>query len=555
MKRFLFDVKSAYLRFRKNDILSFFYILGIVYAICYFFDDFRKYCHEDDFDAYLISMTVSLRMVKYMFALFLFIAFEYFYSIRSSYMEETIESIYGGRKSFERGNLAVCVIGAFVYWLTLVVINVSSNIYMGMYDVRYNVYIIGVLFVNVFLNLVIAIMVAWVVSKKIGRICAYFILIGIVFLSSSNFEELAELLTYEMGHNIYPVQELFAFLPMGLNWMPNFNNPFMIQAYQLTLKSAWIFGMIAIAFCTKHFGKKIKKKYILPGIAALLCVVLYYMPASKLMMNSDPNGTLYEGELYYWGKEMTEADSVYEEFTPLSYQMDMRFGRELKNKVKIKIEPGNLKCYAFTLFHGFRVKSVKDQDGYNMDFTRKDDYLYVNNDSLKEITEICIYYQGGSSVYYSNSQGIYLPGAFAYYPQPGIRAVYDADSYSYCFEFLPEDVYFEVKLNGVRDVYSNLQYTEDGVFKGYCSGPVFLKGFLKEYEYEDTVIVYPYLNGEYKQSMLEEWINNLKYSLKESCPKQIFFAPNVNHGYTIQYGTDYIIAPYLFGAEEYIEGE
>lgn len=548
MEKIRFDIKSGFIRLWSHENLKYVFMLSVLATITFFIKNVLYIKSSMLFDAYVMPMTISLGMIKYLFVFFLFMAFEYIYMLKASLLEEAVESMYHGIRRYERGSLLVCILLAAFYWLLFVVLNVGACAYIGFFDWKYYFYIFGVLFFYVFNILLLAILLAWMVAKRFGRIVSYSILICIIFFSSVFFEEITALL-YDMGINIYPFQELFSFLPTGMDFMPNFQNPFVVQIYRIALLYMWIFGVTAIACFHKHPIQKTFYGSLAFVVLTLVSLVLYIVPSPKILMNENPKGTLYEGQVFYADNEIVFKESG-DDFQVNSYIMNMKIGRQLENTVDINVEPHDLQCYCFTLFHGYSVDSVKDQDGNKLPYLQEQDYLYIYKDK-DDVKTLSIHYQGSSSTYYACSQGVFLPGNFPYYPQPGLKKVFDPDNYTYAGDFLKEKAYFEVKIQGGHQIYTNLECDDTGWYKGYCQGPIFANGFLEQYEQQGISLVYPYLNSDYSVADIQTWIRSLQDELKGAYPDKIFVAPNLNQKNTIYISDDYTITPYLFDAIEY----
>ncbi|MCM1273297.1 MAG: hypothetical protein NC225_08940 [Clostridium sp.] len=545
------DMKHAFIRFFKNETLTYMYALSILAIIAKFLTSMKRISSSDGFDVYVMPLVTCLEMVKYLFVFFLFLTFEYFYMLKSASLEETVGGISNGIRRYENGSLSVCVIGAFVYWGMIALLNMAGSIFLGNKDMAYMLQSSFTLFVFVFGNLLLASLLAWVTSKYFGRIMSYFILVGMVLFSSFYFEEISAMLL-GMGVNIYPFQELFTIMPTGLRWMPNFQNPFVVQPKQMALIATWILGLYTLAKMHRNFEQKRSRVYWISGFVCMIAACIFCAPSSNILMNENPEGTVMESQMYY-GNDTGSREADFEKFEAVSYKMEMMINTRLKNSVEIEVTPCNLDCYAFTLYHGFQVKRVSDQNGKKLRFSQVEDALYIYNDDSEDISLLNIYYKGGSSTYYSNALAIYLPGDFPYYPQPGIHDVYDRERYGYQSDFLEKDAYFEVNISGHSNIYSNLDSTKKGSYKGYCRGPIFLKGFLKKYDYRDVTVTYPYLNKEFSEETIKKWIDTLKDGLGVSCPDKIFFQPSVNQPKVIHKGDDYIIAPYIFDSDEYTD--
>ena len=82
-----------------------------------------------------------------------------------------------------------------------------------------------------------------------------------------------------------------------------------------------------------------------------------------------------------------------------------------------------------------------------------------NSDENKIIN---VEYSGSSPKYYSNVQGTYLPGYFCYYPRAGYIPVFDLDYVSMKQNFVDKNTEFNLKINSIFEIYTNLPKTDDG---------------------------------------------------------------------------------------------
>lgn len=124
---------------------------------------------------------------------------------------------------------------------------------------------------------------------------------------------------------------------------------------------------------------------------------------------------------YYSSDMEREIDAQYR---ASGYDMVLKFGRQLTAEVAMAVDSPNLEAYPMTLYHGYQIKSVTDDTGEPLRYTRDGDYLTVENNPSGSLREIRLAYAGYSSTFYSNSQAVYLPGSFPYYPQPGFHTVF-----------------------------------------------------------------------------------------------------------------------------------
>ena len=119
------------------------------------------------------------------------------------------------------------------------------------------------------------------------------------------------------------------------------------------------------------------------------------------------------------GQSPDKADDVILIPTVAQYKLDMSIGNMLSGEVTIKLaEPFN-RTPVFTLFRGYRIQSITDLEGTNLEFVQNFDHITITTPNQELTTGFIFSYAGSGWGYYANSQGVFLPGTFPWYPWPG----------------------------------------------------------------------------------------------------------------------------------------
>lgn len=170
--------------------------------------------------------------------------------------------------------------------------------------------------------------------------------------------------------------------------------------------------------------------------------------------------------------------------------MELKLSNVLHAEVKVSVSPSNLDIYGFTLYHGYKVKEVKDESGRALKFEQTGDWIEV--ESAGETSSLTFSYSGYSNTHYSNGQGAALPGTFAYYPRAGYVVCADDNGYEYLT--LDEPTQFDVKIKNRKKFFTNLDRTGKNTFSGKTTGLTIVGGFYKEDKIGDTNLVYTYVD-------------------------------------------------------------
>ena len=167
--------------------------------------------------------------------------------------------------------------------------------------------------------------------------------------------------------------------------------------------------------------------------------------------------------------------------------MNLNIKNQLYAEVTMQLEQVKGKEeLAFTLYHNYDVQKVTDQNGKEIKFQRKDDYIIVYPE--QELTSLTFQYQGTGAPLFSEYIGTYLMPGFVFFPVAGFRDLYSQEYKDLKAVVLEEDVLFDVKVSSITKgkFYSNLPETEFNHFVGESKNIFLLSGWVKEYQYEST---------------------------------------------------------------------
>ncbi len=279
--------------------------------------------------------------------------------------------------------------------------------------------------------------------------------------------------------------------PGGGEWAIQQHIGLPIQIHQIGVILFWgtLFGMMA-AFVLKR-----KKKY-LTGLL-FLSVFILLLPYEELGQSFYHGvGTWYPPYHYYDyndnTKRIVEEKEEQPEFAVTDYEMEFTVFTCLSAKVTMYIREKDLEQYKFTLYHPYRIKDVRSQDGEKLNFERDGDYLTVYPPKGKPVEQIKLSYYGNGKELYSQMEGINLLPGTCFYPMPGFQKVYGEGEFGYGFypSYLQEKAHFQVKVNTLRRVYSTLKENGRNSFEGEGDTLGLFAGLLEKTVVDDTVFIH-----------------------------------------------------------------
>lgn len=521
MKRNMFKINLK--RFLKNRILTIllpaFFVLSVGYITYDFILDISA---DDQMYQFVFPLWDTNLLSIYSCACFAFVSFEFCSRLYTCNLYETVYCTPKKLKPLCLENISVLTLWNLLYCALLLAFNFIAFLSVHSYDKNYFIHIFLNILINFFLINTLAILFGQAVSFLKNKIWSYLSIIIFLIMGSLITHNLASaILDFTNGSiSIFPVYNLFAIYTQGLEFAPTTATGFSVLPYRVDLIFFWSFLMLAIiTFYLK--GKKVGLKPILSLALSLFALFSFITPESRLVLNSDPNGEAMANQYYpayaYGAQKINEAA----DFCIENYEMDLKINRKLNAVVTMKPDK-TLSSYTFTLYHGYKIKEVTDQNQNKLDFIVDGDFVTVQGSDISSLT---IQYSGSGKNFYSNYQGIYLPGDFPYYPIAGKHQICHTGDY---FSIVPDNTpYYEIKISSGLPVYSNLGGTSETSFSGATKAPgLFAGAFLAEKEHRGARIVYPYLYG-YFETNFSEYADMLLEG-KDYKGKTVFVEPNTN---------------------------
>ena len=347
--------------------------------------------------------------------------------------------------------------------------------------------------INFFVVPLIGTLLGAVLAIYAKRGVAYIVLLVITFFSSPAVNGFCADLYYSTGISANRWLRVFPFMtPSSFFYTPNIAYGYSLRPYRLFAFLMWILVLCALLlffFARNRYGKH----FLVLGVA---CLTLGLCCAPIVLQNNSDNIEDIEsteeagGEIRYYIINKTSPPDACPEFKITSYDMELKLSNVLHAEVNVSVSPSNLNIYGFTLYHGYKVKSVRDESGRDLKFRQNDDWIEV--ESAGETSSLTFTYSGYSNTHYSNGQGASLPGTFAYYPRAGYVTCYGDTGYETLT--LDEPTQFDVKIKNRKKFFTNLNRTGKNTFSGKTTGLTIVGGFYKEDKIGDTNLVYTYVD-------------------------------------------------------------
>ena len=492
----------------------------------------------------------SLVLANFMFIIFVFLAYEYFYAVKKSNLIEVLKSTKFGVLKLYSFQFLVMLLLNIIITLSFGVYNIGSYFYHGFEQLDFLVHLLLHLFLNLFLMLIVATLVGWVLALIFKRLISYLGAILFLFLGSRIFEEMALGVLFSSEVNLlYQIHDIFNLSDPALTWSANFHFAYSVLPDRFGLMLAWISILLGVVLFKLIDKRKVRNSLTIVSLLMFLIAFHFYQqPGSRFVMSHTPEGSLMYDFFHYMGQEIETMEA---DFNVLTYDLEMVVRNQLFVTATLTMDE-QLPVYRFTLYHRYLITSVTDQNEVAMDFVQEGDHFRVYND--QEVLEaLIIHYVGYSPRFYSNRQGMILPGFFPYFPHAGHHLVYDYQWGVFEPIMLPQAAYFNVRVTGTGHVFSNLEEIGANHFAGRTSSVTLISGFLNRQVVDGITVVYPFLdhmefNYESNVILIRDFIDNFSGS---DDIETILILPNLNlHHMATVIHSDHMTARGIFWLAE-----
>ena len=447
-----------------------------------------SFAYDDFFSGLCVLILGSLVY----FVFFAFISYEFGRMDFSVGFEECCSAIKYGRVEAIEARILVMIFLAMPCLIINLLIYIIAGIVCSA-GAAAIFHVLAHIVINFFVVPLIGTLLGAVLAIYAKRGVAYIVLLVITFFSSPAVNGFCADLYYSTGISANRWLRVFPFMtPSSFFYTPNIAYGYSLRPYRLFAFLMWILVLCALLlffFARNRYGKH----FLVLGVA---CLTLGLCCAPIVLQNNSDNIEDIEsteevgGEIRYYIINKTSPPDACPEFKITSYDMELKLSNVLHAEVKVSVSPSNLDIYGFTLYHGYKVKSVRDESGRDLKFRQNDDWIEV--ESTGETSSLTFTYSGYSNTHYSNGQGAALPGTFAYYPRAGYVTCYGDTGYETLT--LDEPTQFDVKIKNRKKFFTNLNRTGKNTFSGKTTGLTIVGGFYKEDKIGDTNLVYTYVD-------------------------------------------------------------
>lgn len=452
---------------------------------------------------------VNLKFAAIIFIMFLFTSHYYFSQARKNEFLECASVTATGKNGFILNQFSVMLTLALITCAVSFLLSIIFSFKDPNADGAYFLYSAKISILYFFLANIIAILIGLLCSTIKKTAAAYLILIICSFVFSPMTSRLTGEIYNKSDESIYPLWRIFEIFQntsyetaaSGIN----------ANIKSLSIIVFWI-SLFAIIAMFTVFSFRIKRA---KQIAATICLIVFVlsgagtlMPYSSISLDTNSLGSDAEHYVFQDQENFVIQKNEEPNFEITGYDMNFKIKNLLSGDVTVKVDNPNLTEYHFTLYYGYKLKSVTNSSGEKLKYDRDGDYITIHTDAPTE--SFNFKYKGLSQVFYSNSQSSNLLGGFAYYPINGFRYVYSVADQGSIRTKLSKSVPMSVKVDCGKTMFSNLESTGKNTFEGTSDSLTLVSGFYKEINADGIRMIYPYYENPFDIDGVKDYETQLK---------------------------------------------
>lgn len=442
------------------------------------------------------------------FVVFLAAAYRYIRKVNITGIKDIIELSVTGKGKLILTQVSVLVLIAAVYTVLLWGYSMFAAARIGCAYYEYIVFMAKAFTLYFLMFMILAAVIGTVAALSKNSYLSYIFLgLVILFFCSGISNTLFKYFAPGKDSILYFIGEMAQLYARSCNKVPDFEYIMALEPINWWKTLFWIL-FFGIFLMLRIVDKR--KKAVAAGVMIIItCFDLYLYNHAGM--------TYYAWELWDSYDSMASVQNYYNPSNPYLVPMvadntyavlsetadvpyfkitemtlDIETSRELKARAELKVDTADVDCYYFTLVHSYEIDAVTDGEGNALPYERLSDYIRIDN--AKKTDTIIMTYHGNNELHLVNSQVVDLPPNFAWYPQAGVRRVYDETLNCYAREVQEEFIEFYVTVESRLDVVSNLETVGTNCFAGTAQGCLLFWGLcLEELNIEQSRIVYPKL--------------------------------------------------------------
>lgn len=453
---------------------------------------------------------VNLKFAAIIFIMFLFTSHYYFSQARKNEFLECASVTATGKNGFIMNQFSVMLTLALITCGVSFLLSIIFSFKDPNADGAYFLHCAKISILYFFLANIIAILIGLLCSTIKKTAAAYLILIICSFVFSPMTSRLTGEIYNRSDESIYPLWRIFEIFPKTLSY-DTAASGINANIKSLSIIVFWI-SLFAIIAMFTVFSFRIKRA---KQIAATICLIVFVlsgagtlMPYSSIPLDDNFRGSDIDHYLFQDPEKFVIQKNEEPNFEITGYDMNFKIKNLLSGDVTVKVDNPNLTEYHFTLYYGYKLKSVTNSNGEKLKYDRDGDYITVHTDASTE--SFNFKYKGFSQVFYSNSQSSNLLGGFAYYPINGFRYVYSVADQGSIRTKLSKSVPMSVKVDCGKTMFSNLESTGKNTFEGTSDSLTLVSGFYKEINADGIRMIYPYYESPYDIDGVKDYETQLK---------------------------------------------
>lgn len=345
--------------------------------------------------------------------------------------------------------------------------------------------------------------------------------------------------------NVYFIKDFL--LLVGVNSFPTFlhlgvEDPrlpynafsgYIFTPESIKIKITWVIllGLSTAIFILFKKNRSIKNTLVI--LMSMFSILVFYSLQTNKILDSQKEN-MDELKYYDTYDDLENMDKNFK-YKINKYDINLTINDQLNALVKVDLSSQIKGTRTFSLYHGFKVDSIKNENGDNFNFTQDGDFIQVH--ITQESKQLVFVYEGKSTVFMdANEHNLYLPNYFAWIPlnsaNPSMKSI------NFSNHRLPNQPHrltsYTLHYDGPKPLITNLVEENKNIYKGNeLNGIYLINGELKTKSTENHKITYPIswensiLNSEKYISELDKsfvYINKL-FKLEHKIPKKIMFIP------------------------------